>query len=241
MGTTQPAKTSNQTISSSSAARIAGLVRAGLMPASKLSTLKMALKNHQQKKDITKLPKIQRDVLQQYYQSTSDAALQSQSSYGAVRRNIMAGYEIHRDEYIAEASTNTDPPAMLVLKRRGIRIFPDGKRVALYTNTALGVTVSVPYTANGIEKELPLVTAEGVEHVVENIEHIAKIVKTKQAKTLKFTDGSSALVDGFTASAIHQLHKAVNDQNKAKIAKMVKHSPDQLAKVAAFAFKHSTK
>ena len=37
------------------------------------------------------------------------------------------------------------PAPMLVLRRRGIRIFPDGKHVALYTNDKYNLTFTVPY------------------------------------------------------------------------------------------------
>ena len=37
------------------------------------------------------------------------------------------------------------PAAMLVLRRRGIRVFPDGQRVALYTNEKYNLTFMVPF------------------------------------------------------------------------------------------------
>jgi len=39
----------------------------------------------------------------------------------------------------------TIPAPMLVLRRRGIRIFPDGKHVALYTNDKYNLTFTIPY------------------------------------------------------------------------------------------------
>lgn len=41
--------------------------------------------------------------------------------------------------------TMTDPPTMVVFKRKAIRMFPSGERVALYVNDRLGLQVSVPY------------------------------------------------------------------------------------------------
>lgn len=235
--TNQTTTQQTQTKQPNQAARIAGLVRAGAMKASELPALKMAMRAHAQKGDIGKLNRSQRDIISRYYQATAAAATGSQQAYSAARRNIMSGYDLTRDDYLSE-SIDSNPPMMLVLKRKGIRAFPDGKRVALYTNDALGISFTVPYNSSGAED---LVGIQAEETIVENIDHIANIVKTKQAKNLKFADGSSAFVDGFTASAIHQLHKAVNDQNKIKIAKMVKQSPDHLAKVAAFAFKQAKK
>jgi hypothetical protein len=49
---------------------------------------------------------------------------------------------------LTEAAVMKDemnPPAMLVLKRKGIRIFPDGTKVAMYINEKLNLTFTVPY------------------------------------------------------------------------------------------------
>lgn len=37
------------------------------------------------------------------------------------------------------------PAPVLVLHRRGIRIFPDGHKVALYVNKQYGLTFTIPY------------------------------------------------------------------------------------------------
>ena len=44
-----------------------------------------------------------------------------------------------------EAAGEASPAAMLVLRRRGIRVFPDGQRVALYTNEKYNLTFMVPF------------------------------------------------------------------------------------------------
>jgi hypothetical protein len=40
-----------------------------------------------------------------------------------------------------------DPPAVLIMKRKSIRQFPDGQRVALYYVDKINKYVTVPYTA----------------------------------------------------------------------------------------------
>jgi hypothetical protein len=40
------------------------------------------------------------------------------------------------------------PAPMMVLRRRGIRIFPDGRRVALYTNDKYNLVFTIPF--NGV-------------------------------------------------------------------------------------------
>ena len=40
-----------------------------------------------------------------------------------------------------------DPPAVLIMKRKSIRQFPNGQRVALYYVDKINKYVTVPYTA----------------------------------------------------------------------------------------------
>ena len=195
----------------------------------------------------------------------------------------------------AKAGDDFDPPFVLMLKRRAIRMYPDGTRVALYYNRQLNKYFSVPYgntvdpviqseeveqideirrggfTAGwrdekhfgkGVPTNRPMTDKEKVESQktkdiqsylnnlsknrlkkedVEPIEEavmdtLHKIVAGKSAQSVKFASGHSRKVDHYTASAITQVHSAVNDENKKKLADMVHKSPAHFEKVASFAF-----
>lgn len=47
----------------------------------------------------------------------------------------------------------TIPAPMLVLRRKGMRIFPDGRRIAVYTNDKYNLVFAVPY-GGGAEPEM---------------------------------------------------------------------------------------
>lgn len=47
----------------------------------------------------------------------------------------------------AQHQKEMDPPAVLIMKRKSIRQFSDGQRVALYYVDKLDKYVTVPYTA----------------------------------------------------------------------------------------------
>ena len=131
-----------------------------------------------------------------------------------------------------------DPPVVLVLKRKAIRLYPDKTRIALYYNDKINKYFSVPYMSDDNGK-FPL-QAEQVEMIDEAVmDTLHKIVKEKQAKSVKFASGHSRKVDGYTASAITQVHSSLNDENKKKFADMVHKSPDHFQRAADFAFKHS--
>lgn len=44
-------------------------------------------------------------------------------------------------------NTAMDPPAVLIMKRKSVRQFPNGQRVALYYVDKIDKYVTVPYTA----------------------------------------------------------------------------------------------
>lgn len=134
-----------------------------------------------------------------------------------------------------------DPPFVLVLKRKAIRLFPNKVKMALYYNQKLDKYFSIPYGPNVSSNALQ---AEEVEEpVIEEsvMDQLHKITSNKQSNTVKFGNGQTRKVDHFTASAITQVHKAVNDENKKKLADMVHKSPAHLDKAAAFAFSKAKK
>ena len=79
---------------------------------------------------------------------------------------------------------------------------------------------------------------EDVEEINEDvIDTLRKIVKDKQAQTVKFDDKKSTKVDLFTASALIAVYDKVNKQNQEKIKRMANKSSDQFMKVVDVAMK----
>ena len=142
--------------------------------------------------------------------------------------------DIKEDFELVEAPVDfdNDPPFVLVLKRKAIRMYPDKTKVALYYSKTLDKYFSVPYGG----PMGAVVQAEETQIEEAVMDQLHKIVNDKQAQTVKFGNGQTRKVDHFTASAITQVHKALNDENKKKFADMVHKSPAHLAKASDFAF-----
>lgn len=230
-------------------AKISALVRAGMMPASDLPRLKVALRRQSQVGDIAKLPKQHRDVLSRYYGATSQAAIGSQQAFQAVRRNIVAHTEVEVEgeminEAIAGFKDENNPPVMIVMQRKGIRIFPDGRKVAMYQNKQLGLVITIPYagTGNSAAEIIPGVNVQTeeteIEEIMESLDQVSKYAQqdnvTSHAKHFKFSDGSKLKVSHGAAKAIHMVHGALNDENKKKFADML-NTPKGFEKAAHFA------
>jgi hypothetical protein len=156
------------------------------------------------------------------------------TAYGK-EQDVKEDFEVIEAEDLQEQKRNElkDPPFVLMLKRKAIRLYPNNTKIALYYNQKLDKYFSVPY---GTKIDAPL-QAEETEYFEESVmDQLHKIVSSKQANTVKFANGQSRKVDHYTASAITQVHKSVNDENKKKLADMVHKSPAHLSKVADFAF-----
>jgi hypothetical protein len=156
--------------------------------------------------------------------------------------NMQARRAVKEDEDFIETyqldeaqNPGPTPPYVLLLKRKAIRLYPDGTKIALYYNKQINKFFSVPYdTPTGTA-----IQAEEVEITEAVMDQLHKIVNDKQAQSVKFASGHSRKIDHFTASALTQVHKALNDDNKKKFADLVHKSPEHFMKASDFAFKHA--
>ena len=145
------------------------------------------------------------------------------------------------DDIKEDTSRIKDPPFVLVFKRKAIRPYPGGMKVAMYYNKNLDKYVTVPYGKgmdNIVQAEEEVFSfTDYLEEGKQVMDHLHDITKNKAKKSVKFANGQSRSVDHFTASAITAVHKKVNDENKKKLSAMVHKSPAHLKKAADFAFK----
>ena len=145
-----------------------------------------------------------------------------------------------------DVSKVKDPPFVLVLKRKAIRPYPGGTKIALYYNKQIDKYFSVPYgpkmADNVLQSEEDISSfADYLEEGKQVMDHLHDIVDNKAKKSVKFANGESRSIDHYTASAIVGVHKKVNAENKKKLRTMVHQSPDHLLAAAKFAFRFGRK
>ena len=205
------------------------LVRAGLANKAQLQRIHRILDKMQD--DRPQFNNADKMILQNLFNKMVDLISNNKQIFQKTRQAVREETE----EYIVEEESKVkrgDPPVMLLLKRKAIRIYPDQTKVALYYNSKLNKHFTVPY-GDGIDSTIQAEEVELEEAVMDSLH---KIVAGKQAQSVKFANGQTRKVDHYTASAITQVHKAVNDDNKKKLADMVHKSPAHFEKVASFAF-----
>ena len=132
-------------------------------------------------------------------------------------------------EEVVQLTEAQDPPFVLVLKRKAIRLYPDGTKIALYHNDRLDKDFAVPYATSS----QPVIQAEAVDAMGQ----LQKIKDSHSHGTVNHKDGSASKVDVQTAHAVLTVHKSLNDENKKKFADMVARSSHHMQKAAEFSWK----
>ena len=133
-----------------------------------------------------------------------------------------------KEEFDINEIYENQPPFVLLLKRTAIRSYPGNMKVAIYHNDKLNKDFAVPF----VDSEAGMIQAESV------MDTLHKIVDGKSAQSVKFASGETRKVDHYTASAITQVHKALNDDNKKKVADMMAKSNHHMSKAVDFAWKN---
>ena len=125
-----------------------------------------------------------------------------------------------------------DPPMVVLLKRKAIRNFPNGQRVALYHNDLLNLDVSVPYFPHEFGSEK---LGFGKVHEDQTIwKKLGSIAKGKPGD-VKFPNGAVMKnVQPATAASITKLRDMINTYNKHRLAAKVNASPADFNDVVKF-------
>lgn len=192
------------------------------------------------------LDKFKKEVLEEGVVDTSDFKLSASGRKVRAHRvklgdkeNMydMDDLELEKDgkkEVKESLSFDNDPPFVLVLRRKAIRMYPNQMKVAVYYNDKLNKFFSVPY---GAGMNPSTIQAEEIEQTV--MESLRQIVENNQQNNVKLNNGETVEVDYSTALAITQVYSSLNEDNKLRLEKMIHENSQQFHKVAVFAFKHA--
>jgi hypothetical protein len=271
------------------------LVRAGLANKAQMQRIHKIL--DKMGEDKPQFNNADRMIIQNLFNKMVDLISNNKAINMQARRAVKEDEDFIDAEQLDEANPGPTPPYVLLLKRKAIRLYPDGTKIALYHNKQINKFFSVPYdtpiasaiqaeeivSEMNIGKKKPksdthhIVDKEGktlslasyldkasavkdlekhpggkvvtlgprgkvkeeVEITEAVMDQLHKIVNDKQAQSVKFASGHTRKIDHFTASALTQVHKALNDDNKKKFADLVHKSPEHFMKASDFAFKHA--
>lgn len=119
-----------------------------------------------------------------------------------------------------------DPPAVLVMRRKSIRQFPDGQRVALYFIDKLNKYISVPYEG--------LNWAQVPEERKSVFPCLYESIRSKSTIQVEHVDGSFSEITPEVAYDMLNLYRKINDSNKQKMKEMLDASAEHFNKITNF-------
>jgi hypothetical protein len=91
-----------------------------------------------------------------------------------------------QQQQVTEATIKMEPPVVLVLKRKTIRLYPHGEKIAIYRNDKLGVNFAVPFddSDDGIKADTGPIHGGISEGISGNFIKQAKKLFKRKKKTL---------------------------------------------------------
>jgi hypothetical protein len=198
------------------------LVRAGLANKAQLQRIHKILdKMGEERPTFNNADKL---ILQNLFNKMVDLLSNNKQIFAQTRRAVREDTE----DCLEESNIDAQPlPFVLVLRRKAIRMYPEGTRVALYYNERLNRYFSVPYSASSLDRN-PI---QAEEFEISPLE----MLKTG---TVKHLDNTVSQVNESTVERILTVYKSLNEDNKAKFERMIGESKESLIKVVDFSFKH---
>jgi hypothetical protein len=139
-------------------------------------------------------------------------------------------------------------PSIIILRRKAIRLFPDGKKVGLYYADKLKRYFSIPSTGEAMSEaniteavSNPFPASPTGEHSTPVMSALKGICANKEPAQVQFRNGSKLKVDILTAHAILTVYgRLSNPENQVRFDKMLNRDNEGFMKIVSFVHKHYT-
>jgi hypothetical protein len=122
------------------------------------------------------------------------------------------------------------PPIIMVIKRKAVRLYPDGTRIALYYSEKLKRYFSVPFGTP--EADMSGVQAESF------IDELRAMSNLTEETTLELQDGSQVELDVLMANRIVYAYDGLEEDNKQKFVDLLTSSEESFDKAYEFCRSH---
>ena len=122
------------------------------------------------------------------------------------------------------------PQIILVIKRKAVRLYPDGTRIALYYNDKMKRYFSVPFGTP--EADVSGVQAESF------IDELRAMSNLTEETTLELQDGSQVELDVLMVNRIVYAYDGLEENNKQKFVDLLTSSEESFDKAYEFCRSH---
>jgi hypothetical protein len=142
------------------------LVRAGLANKAQLARIHKILDKMGEERP--QFNNADREIMRNLFNRMVDLVSNNKQIFGRAKQAVREQLEEARSDSVGSAYPLVpDPPAVLVIKRKAVRLYPDGTRIAMYWSDKLKRVFSVPY---GASIDNPIQAEEYIRELVESEE-----------------------------------------------------------------------
>ena len=135
---------------------------------------------------------------------------------------------VHEDVELTEAPMDAplvpDPPVVLVIKRKAVRLYPDGTRVALYWSDKLKRVFSLPY-------------GPSVQPVIQAEEYVQELMESEE---LLLNDGNKITLSEEAKQQIINTYEQLDEESKEVFWQQLTESVSTFGKLYEFCRLNST-
>lgn len=163
-----------------------------------------------------------REIMRNLFNRMADLITSNKQIFTKARQAVREELEEARTDSVGSAySLVPDPPVVMVIKRKSVRLFPDGTRVALYWSDKLKRYFSVPY-------------GPAIDNPVQAEEYI------QESDEIQLSDGSLIPLDEEIKKNLVGALKKLRKENKERFVEFMLTSVENFERSYEFCKQHHT-
>jgi hypothetical protein len=204
------------------------LVRAGLANKAQMQRIHKILDKMGEEKP--NFNPADRAILQNLFNRMVDLISNNKQIYSKAKQAVREELDEAAPSATSDVAFVPDPPAVLVIKRRAVRLYPDGTRVALYYSDKLKRYFTVPYAT--MSSGLSAIQAE---NFIAELRSSSRLVENT---TLELEDNTQVELDTEMIEHIVYAYDGLEDDNKDRFIDLLTSSVEGFDKAYEFSRSH---
>jgi hypothetical protein len=177
--------------------KLDALVRAGLANKAQLQRIHKIMDKMSEERPV--FNNADREIMRNLFNRMADLITSNKQVYTKARQAVREELEEARTDSVGSAyPLMPDPPAVLVIKRKAVRLYPDGTRIAMYWSDKLKRVFSLPY-------------GPAVDAVVQAEEYVQELLNSEE---VFLNDGNTLTLSEETKQVLIDTYSQLDEENK---------------------------
>jgi hypothetical protein len=193
------------------------LVRAGLANKAQLQRIHKIMDKMGEERPV--FNNADREIMRNLFNRMADLITSNKQIYTKARQAVREDLNEARSDSVGSAFPLVpDPPVVLVIKRKAVRLYPDGTRVALYWSDKLKKYFSVPY-------------GTPMDSTIQAEEYVREFL---QSDEIALNDGNNVSLNEETKEMFVDVYERLDEQNREYFWNQLTESASTFGKLYEF-------